>query len=667
MVNNLASYRVFSTFDLRSAYHQVPIKKADRKFTGFEANGKLYQFCRIPFGVTNGVAVFQRAMDKFVEEEGLNDTFPYLDNITVAGYDQFGHDENVRKFREAVKRRNLTLNENKTVESKSSINLLGYCIGNGVIAPDQERLRPLKSFPPPENSKSLKRVIGMFAYYAKWIPNYSDKVQPLLQATSFPLDGDALNAFTMLKEELQKASLHSIDESLPFVVETDASETALSATLNQGGRPVAFMSKTLQGSELHYPAVEKEAMAIIEAVRKWQHFLAGRHFTLKTDQQSVAFMFDNRRRTKVKNNKIQDWRLELASFSYTIKYRPGKDNAAPDSFTRAFTASIPAASLTEIHAALCHPGVTRLLHFIRSKNLPYSTEEVKRVCSTCRVCAELKPQFYKPQQGVLIKATRPMERLSVDFKGPLPTTTNNPYMLTVVDEYSRFPFAFACPNMSSSTVIRCLDQLFTLCGTPGFIHSDRGASFMSQELKEYLSQRGIATSRTTPYHPMGNGQVERYNGIVWKAIRLSLKSASLPDSKWEMVLPDALHSARSLLSTATNSTPHERFFGFQRRSTHGTSLPTWLQSPGPVLLRRYVRTSKNDPLVDQVELKEANPTYAHIKYLDGRESTVSLRDLAPLPPAQNHTIPATVPPIAESSCEHTQTFNNIKSGSFSKA
>ncbi|XP_046841983.1 uncharacterized protein LOC124436099 [Xenia sp. Carnegie-2017] len=441
MVNNLASYRVFSTFDLRSAYHQVPIKKADRKFTGFEANGKLYQFCRIPFGVINGVAVFQRAMDKFVEEEGLKDTFAYLDNITVAGYDQFGHDENVRKFREAVKRRNLTLNENKTVESKSSINLLGYCVGNGVIAPDQERLRPLKSFPPTENSKSLKRVIGMFAYYAKWIPNYYDKVQPLLQTTSFPLDGDAQNAFTMLKEELQKASLHSIDESLPFVVETDASETALSATLNQGGRPVAFMSKTLQGSELHYPAVEKEAMVIIEAVRKWQHFLAGRHFTLKTDQQSVAFMFDNRRRTKVKNNKIQDLRLELASFSYTIKYRPGKDNAAPQSFTRAFTASIPAASLTEIHPALCHPGVTRLLHFIRSKNLPYSTEEVKRVCSSCRVCAELKPQFYKQQQGVLIKATRPMERLSVDFKGPLPTTSNNPYMLTVVDEYSRFPFA----------------------------------------------------------------------------------------------------------------------------------------------------------------------------------------------------------------------------------
>ena len=66
-------------------------------------------------------------------------------------------------------------------------------------------------------------------------------------------------------------------------------------------------------------------------------------------------------------------------------------------------------------------------------------------------------------------------------------------------------------------------------------------------MKEYLSQKGIATSRTTPYHPIGNSQCERYNEIVWKSIQLTLKSHSLPDSQWEMVLPDALHSIRSLL------------------------------------------------------------------------------------------------------------------------
>ena len=631
LVNDLAQYTVFSTFDLKSAYHQIKIKESDKKYTAFEANGKLYQFCRIPFGVTNGVAVFQRAMDKLVEEEGLQNTFPYIDNITIAGHTQEEHDRNVSKFMEVISRRKLTLNEEKSVLSSSSINILGYLVGNGTIQPDPERLQPLQELPPPTCLKSLRRVLGMFAYYAKWIPNFSDKIQPLQNVESFPLTPQAHKVFGELKKELLKAMLYSIDENKPFVVECDASDVAISATLNQDGRPVAFMSRTLQGGERHYPAIEKEATAIIEAVRKWSHLLSRQHFTLITDQRSVAFMFDNRRRTKIKNQKIQEWRLELASYSYTIQYRPGSDNTAPDMLSRATCASIPSTTrLTDLHVGLCHPGVTRLLHFVCSKNLPFSTEEVRRECAGCRVCAEIKPSFYRLPESALIKATQPMERLSIDFKGPLPSSTRNKYILTVVDEYSRFPFAFPCPDMRASTVIKCLEQLFALCGTPGFIHSDRGSSFMSKELKDYLSQWGIATSKSTPYHPTGNSQVERYNGIIWKTVQLSLHSKGLTDRDWELVIPEALHSIRSLLSTATNTTPHERFFGFQRRSSFGLSLPSWM-SPGPVLLRRFVRTNAESPLVDPVELLDANPTYAHIRYPDGRESTVSLRDLAPCP------------------------------------
>ena len=88
MITNLAKYRVFSTFDLKNAYHQFPIYDYDKKYTGFEANGRLYQFHRIPFGVTNFVAVFQRQVDRIIAEERLKDAFPYLDDITIAGYTQ---------------------------------------------------------------------------------------------------------------------------------------------------------------------------------------------------------------------------------------------------------------------------------------------------------------------------------------------------------------------------------------------------------------------------------------------------------------------------------------------------------------------------------------------------------------------------------------------------
>ena len=76
-------------------------------------------------------------------------------------------------------------------------------------------------------------------------------------------------------------------------------------------------------------------------------------------------------------------------------------------------------------------------------------------------------------------------------------------------------------------------------------------------------------------------------------------------------------------------TPHERIFNFQLRSTTGSLIPSWLATPGPVLLTRYVRKSKFDPMVDKVELTKANPNYAHIRFPDGRENTVALKHLAP--------------------------------------
>ena len=87
---------------------------------------------------------------------------------------------------------------------------------------------------------------------------------------------------------------------------------------------------------------------------------------------------------------------------------------------------------------------------------------------------------------------------------------------------------------------------------------------------------------------------------------------------------------RSLLCITTNCRPHERFFRFQC-TTHGNSLPSWLMNPGLVLLRGCIRTSKSSPLVDQVDLIDSNQSFACIRYPDGRESTVSVQDLAPYP------------------------------------
>ena len=93
-------------------------------------------------------------MDRIIAEEQLKDTFPYLEDITVAGSTQEEHDSNVDVFLKIVSKRNITLNESKSVLSSSTINVLGYLIGNGVVRPDPERLRPLHELPPPTNVRS---------------------------------------------------------------------------------------------------------------------------------------------------------------------------------------------------------------------------------------------------------------------------------------------------------------------------------------------------------------------------------------------------------------------------------------------------------------------------------------------------------------------------------
>ena len=190
--------------------------------------------------------------------------------------------------------------------------------------------------------------------------------------------------------------------------------------------------------------------------------------------------------------------------------------------------------------------------FLRNRNLPFSVEDIRKITSSCSICNECKSRFHKPEPAHITKATQPFERLNMDVKGPLPLVTNNKYMVTVIDEFSRFPFVIPCSDIEAKTVITKLCDLFSIFGMPAYIHSDRGPSFMSTDLKNALRSRGIATRRATPYNPEGNGQCERYHGTIWKTIAFFLKNHKLPTTHWEAMIPYALHSIRTLISVSTN-------------------------------------------------------------------------------------------------------------------
>ena len=311
----------FSTLDLKSAYHQILLNETDRKFTAFEANGKFYQSRVLAFGLTDAVASFQRIMDDMISSN-------HLQAITVCGTTQADHDANLKAFMNVAGRLNLTFNKEKCCLNTRSVRMLGYLVARDSTKPDPDRLQPLLDMPVPTDGKSLKRALGLFAYYAKWISHFSDKIRPLNVSQTFPIHQIAVDAFRRLIADIANASLRGIDPSLPLTVETDAS-----ATLNQNGRRIAFYHRTLNISERKHSSVEKEAYAIVGSIKKWEHLLRGRHFTLITDQRSVSSMLNQTHPGKIKNDKIQRWRLELSPFKFSITYRPGSENASADALS----------------------------------------------------------------------------------------------------------------------------------------------------------------------------------------------------------------------------------------------------------------------------------------------------------------------------------------------
>ena len=134
---------------MKSAYHQIPLCPEDRQFAAFEADGKLYQYTRLPFGVTNGVSFFQRIVNELIAD------CAYLKNITLSGLNKSDYDVKLKALIAAAEAEKLTLNFFKCVFAQSRIDLLGNRVSHLKIQPHPERLRPLRELHVPTTKKEL--------------------------------------------------------------------------------------------------------------------------------------------------------------------------------------------------------------------------------------------------------------------------------------------------------------------------------------------------------------------------------------------------------------------------------------------------------------------------------------------------------------------------------
>lgn len=684
VLHQLEGSRVFSRVDLRSAYYQVPILKEHQHFTAFEANNRLYEFTRLPFGVTNGVPIFCRVMQNITA--GLKGVSHYFDDIVIHGMDQAEHDRHLQAFLKRAAEVNLSLNSKKSIFSTSCMTFLGHVFENGLILPDPERMKPLQEFPTPSCLKELERLLGLFVYYSKWVKNFAEVSEPLFAAKKagiFPLTSQAVSAIDQLKKAISESFLAVPQPGKTLTLETDASLVSIGAVLSQEGKPIAFFSHKLNDTEKRWPIVELEAYSIIRATEAFRHFLLGTEFNLITDQKSVAFLLDSRPKNKIKNAKINRWRLSMAEFVFNVQYRAGADNHAADAFSRIASVekeTLDSKSIQFFHDKFGHPGISRMNSFLSNKYNSNDVNKIIKECvSSCDICAKHKPRFPSIPVGRLVVSTFPWQRISIDFVGPKPSSSPNKFLFTVVDEFSRFPFAFAVRGPTTQSAIQCLSSLFTLFGPPHSVHSDRGRSFESVEFVRFLESWNIIKSRTTPYHPQGNGQIERMHSTLWKTIQTRLAENGKQPEDWESEVNFALANMRLLPSRCIDfESPHVKFLSFRRRTTLDTplkgpetqikaSLPDWLQPGKPAYLK--INPGKvNKYRLEKVVIEAVlSPYHARVQFTEsGRRDTVSLRHLTRSPgtntsqpdlpcslPQKSEILPNVVPLEAEAVILHS--------------
>ncbi len=204
---------------------------------------------------------------------------------------------------------------------------------------------------------------------------------------------------------------------------------------------------------------------------------------------------------------------------------------------------------------------------------------VKRACNACQVCEQVKAVQHT-QRTLLqpILSGYPNQRLGLDIMGPFPQSrTGNVYLLVMVNFFTKWAEAAPLPNQEARTVAEAVFTHWVVrYGTPDTIRTDQGSKFESRLVYEMCRLAGIQKTRTTPYHPQGNGQTERTNRSLLTMLRSFVQQAR--NDTWDEMLPQCLMAYRCTIHRSTGETPAMMTLGYEMRLPFDTQLPQSQQS-----------------------------------------------------------------------------------------
>jgi hypothetical protein len=296
LMDCLSGESYFSKIDLKSGYHQIRMREGDEWKTSFNTNEGLFKWSVMPFGLTNAPTTFMRLMNDVLKDFIGKFVIVYLDNILIFSKAEGEHLKHLTSVMKRLQQEKLLMNLKKISFMKTELIYLGFFISSNEFNMDREKMREIKEWPSLGIIFYVRSFHGLASFYRKFIRKFSGICTPMLDIVknkhkSFKWTKEDKKSFKVLKDKItEQPILVLLDFGKTFQVRCDASGVAIGEVLSQDNRPFSYFSEKLNDTKKNYSTYEKEFYAVIQALKKWRHYLIPKEFVLYSDNQALQFI-----------------------------------------------------------------------------------------------------------------------------------------------------------------------------------------------------------------------------------------------------------------------------------------------------------------------------------------------------------------------------------------
>lgn len=284
ILERVAGHPFYCFLDGYSGYYQIEIALEDQDKTTFTCPFGTFAFRRMPFGLCNASATFQRCMTSMFSDMVENCMEVFMDDLTVFGTSFDACLLNLKRVLTRCEEKGLVLNWEKCHFMVPSGIVLGHVISSKGIEVDKSKIELISKLPTPKTVKDIRSFLGHAGFYRRFIQNFSSIARPLcnllIKDVTFNWTPECQEAFKTLTGKLTSAPImQPPDWTLPFEMMCDASDYAVGAVLGQRreGKPfvIYYASRTLNSAQMNYTTTEKELLAVVFALDKFRSYLIG--------------------------------------------------------------------------------------------------------------------------------------------------------------------------------------------------------------------------------------------------------------------------------------------------------------------------------------------------------------------------------------------------------